>query len=142
MHEYPALSAFSLALVALLLKTTMTSLLQVTMRFRTRSFSAPEDARWAGTSMASDENGLVQRCSSVWRNDTENLPLFLVLALTYVLLGASLESASALFAAYVVLRYLHTAVYLRGLQPWRALCYLGGVAVCCVIAVRIVLLAL
>ncbi|MFC7517706.1 MAPEG family protein [Herbaspirillum sp. GCM10030257] len=138
MSEYPALPAFALALVALFLKTTMTSLLQVAVRFRTRSFSAPEDAKWAGVPLASVEANLVQRCNSVWRNDVENLPLFLALALSYVLLGATLASASKLFAVYVALRYLHTAVYLRGLQPWRAIFYLGGIAVCCVIAVQII----
>lgn len=140
MYEYPAMPAFSLALVALFLKTTMTSLLQVVARFRTGSFSAPEDAKWAGVRLAPADGGLVQRCSNVWRNDTENLPLFLALALGYVLLGASQESASMLFALYVALRYMHTVAYLRGLQPWRALFYLGGIAVCGVIAVQIVVL--
>lgn len=142
MHDYPALPAFSLALIALFLKTALTSLLQVAARFRSRSFSAPEDARWAGVPLAAAESGLVQRCGSVWRNDTENLPLFLALALCYVLLGASLASAGWLLALYVALRYMHTVVYLRGLQPWRALFYLGGMAVCGVIAGRVVLLVL
>ncbi|HJV76070.1 MAG TPA: MAPEG family protein [Noviherbaspirillum sp.] len=142
MQEYPAMPAFSLALIALFLKTTMTSVLQVAARFRARSFSAPEDAKWAGVRLAPVEGGLVQRCSNVWRNDTENLPLFLALALSYVLLGASQEAASRLFALYVALRYLHTVVYLRGLQPWRALFYLGGMAVCAVIAAQIILLVL
>jgi uncharacterized MAPEG superfamily protein len=142
MFEYPALPAFAFALVALFLKTTMTSLLQVAARFRTRSFSAPEDAKWAGVPLASVEANLVQRCSSVWRNDMENLPLFLALALSYVLLGAPLATASMLFGIYVTLRYLHTAVYLRGLQPWRAIFYLGGIAICCVIAVQIIRMAL
>lgn len=142
MQEYPAMPAFSLALIALFLKTTLTSVLQVAARFRTRSFSAPEDAKWAGVRLAPAEGGLVQRCSNVWRNDTENLPLFLALALSYVLLGASQEVASRLFALYVALRYLHTVVYLRGLQPWRALFYLGGMAVCAVIAAQIILLVL
>lgn len=44
--------------------------------------------------------------------------------------------------AYVLLRYLHTAVYLRGLQPWRALLYLGGLGVCWIIAAWIFRLAL
>lgn len=142
MSEYPALPAFSVALIALFLKTTMTSALQVANRFSTRSFSAPEDARWAGVEGRATEAPLVQRCSSVWRNDMENLPLFLALALSYVMLGASLESASLLFAAYVALRYLHTVAYLRGMQPWRALFYLAGMLVCWVIAVRSVLLVI
>lgn len=142
MHDYPALPAFSFALIALFAKTTMTSLLQVSARFRTRSFSAPEDAKLAGVPWSNAEAGLVQRCSSVWRNDTENLPLFLALSLVYVLLGAPLDGAGKLFGAYVVLRYAHTVAYVLALQPWRALLYLGGMAVCWAIAVHIFLLAL
>jgi uncharacterized MAPEG superfamily protein len=142
MTDYPAFPAFCLALVALFLKTTMTSLLQIGARFRTRSFSAPEDAKLAGVAFTPRQANIVERCNSVWRNDVENLPLFLALALTYVLLGASLASASKLFAAYVVLRYLHTAVYLRGLQPWRAVFYLAGLAICCAIAVQIIRMVL
>jgi uncharacterized MAPEG superfamily protein len=140
MHDYPALPAFAFALLALFLKTTLTSVLQVVSRVRAGTFLIPEDAALMRKKPVAAEAAFVQRCANVWRNDVENLPLFLILALTYVLLGASLESARVLFAAYVLLRYLHTAVYLRGLQPWRALLYLSGMAVCWVIAVRIVLL--
>jgi uncharacterized MAPEG superfamily protein len=142
MFAYPALPAFAFALVALFLKTTLTSMLQVAGRFRTRTFLLPEDAAMVRTRPRDAEAPFVQRCANVWRNDVENLPLFIALALTYVLLGASLESAQWLFAAFVVIRYAHTVVYLRGLQPWRVLVYYAGLAVCWVIAIRIVLLAL
>lgn len=142
MPDYPALPAFALALVALFLKTTLISAMQVTGRFRTRSFTNPEDAALLGLRPRQEEAPFVQRCASVWRNDVENLPLFLALALSYVLLGAPAEEARKLFALYVGLRYAHTAVYLYGLQPWRALLYLAGMAVCWTIALRIVLLLL
>jgi uncharacterized MAPEG superfamily protein len=142
MYDYPALPAFALALAALFLKTTLTSVLQVGARLRARTFVLPEDAALLRLGVRAQEAPFVQRCASVWRNDMENLPLFLALALSYVLLGGSAESARNLFALYVVLRYLHTAVYLAGMQPWRALLYLSGMAVCWTIAVRIVLLVL
>ncbi len=142
MHAYPALPAFALALVALFFKTTLTSVIQVVSRVMAGTFLIPEDAALMRKRAVAAEAPFVQRCANVWRNDVENLPLFLALALTYVLLGASLESARTLFATYVVLRYAHTAVYLRGLQPWRALLYLSGMAVCWVIAARIVMLML
>ncbi len=138
MHTYPALPAFAIALAALFFKTTLTSLVQVISRVVAGTFLIPEDAALMRKRPVTEEAAFVQRCANVWRNDVENLPLFLALALTYVLLGASLESARVLFAAYVVLRYAHTAVYLRGLQPWRAVLYLSGMAVCWVIAVKIV----
>ena len=138
--ELPALPAFAIALVALFAKTTLTSVIQVISRVRARTFLLPEDAALMRTRPVAVEAVFVQRCANVWRNDVENLPLFVTLALTYVLLGTSAESAQWLFAAYVVLRYLHTIVYLRGLQPWRAFAYSAGLVVCWVIAARILML--
>jgi glutathione S-transferase len=142
MTTYPALPAFALALIALFLKTTLTSMLQVAARFRARTFLLPEDAALARTKQCEAEAPFVQRCANVWRNDVENLPLFIALALAYVLLGAPLESAQWLFSVYVLLRYAHTVIYLRGLQPWRVLAYYGGLAVCWIIAIRILQLTL
>jgi glutathione S-transferase len=142
MNAYPALPVFALALVALFLKTTLTSLLQVSARLRSRMFTIPEDAALMRVKVNQQEAAFVQRCANVWRNDVENLPLFLALALSYVLLGGPADAAAPLFATYVALRYAHTLAYLRGLQPWRALLYLGGMAVCWVLAARIALLAI
>jgi uncharacterized MAPEG superfamily protein len=142
MLDYPAFPAFALALVALFLKITLTSMLQVVGRFRSRMFTVAEDAALLGMQPRMEESALVKRCTSVWRNDVENLPLFLALALAYVLSGAPLDAALPLFAAYVVLRYAHTVVYLLGLQPWRMMMYLLGMLVCWIIAVRIALMAI
>jgi uncharacterized MAPEG superfamily protein len=137
MQHYPALQLFAFTLVALFAKTTLTSLLQIVSRFGSRRFLLREDARLIGIEAVSSESFFVQRCAKVWRNDVENLPLFLMLALTYVLLGASHADAVWLFSSYVVIRYLHTIVYLRGLQPLRTILYLSGMAVCWMIAARV-----
>jgi glutathione S-transferase len=138
----PALPAFTFALMALFAKTTLTSALQVVSRLRAGVFPIPEDARLMRRPPAKEEADFVRRCANVWRNDTENLPLFIALGLTYTLLGAPAAAAEMLFGAYVVLRYVHTLVFLRGLQPWRAITYLAGLAVCWTIAVRCLVLAL
>ncbi|MFZ6871881.1 MAPEG family protein [Undibacterium sp. Di27W] len=137
MMNYPALSSFALALLALFLKSSLLSGIQIISRLRSRRFILPEDAGMIGVRQAETETDIVQRCSLIWRNDVENLPLFLALALTYTLLGGEKSSANWLFGSYVLLRYLHTIVYLRGLQPWRAIMYLAGMAVCWMIAVGI-----
>jgi uncharacterized MAPEG superfamily protein len=140
--ELPALPAFTLALAALFLKTTLTSALQVISRLRSGVFPIPEDARLMRKRPADAEAAFVRRCANVWRNDTENLPLFVALGLTYTLLGAPAGTAAIYFGAYVLLRYAHTAIFLAGLQPWRALLYLAGLAVCWAIAVQSVWLAI
>ncbi|MGE0330198.1 MAG: MAPEG family protein [Ramlibacter sp.] len=137
----PALAPYAVALTALFAKTTLTSVLQVVSRLRSGVFPIPEDARLMGRQPAPAESGFVQRCANVWRNDTENLPLFMALGLVHVLLGAPEESATLYFGAYVALRYAHTLVFLRGLQPWRAIMYLAGLAVCWAMAVQCVMLA-
>lgn len=138
----PALPAFALAAAALFLKTTLTSVLQVVSRLHAGVFPIPEDARLLRRPVAAGEAAFVERCARVWRNDGENLPMFLAVALAYTLLGARGDSAALLFGAYVLLRYLHTAVFLAGLQPWRALSYLAGLAVCWTIAIKALLLTL
>jgi uncharacterized MAPEG superfamily protein len=142
MNSYPAWPAFVIALVALFAKTSATSVLQVVSRFRARTFLLPEDAAMLRVQPAASEAELVRRCGNVWRNDVENLPLFLALALSYVLAGATAADATVLFATYVVLRYLHTGAYLLGLQPWRALLYLSSLAVCWIVAIRMLGLTL
>lgn len=137
---YPALPALTLTLVALFAKTTLTSMLQVISRLRAGVFPIAEDARLLRKKPAEAEAPFVRRCANVWRNDTENLPLFFALALAYVLLGATAEAATPLFGAYVLLRYLHTLVFLLGLQPWRAILFLAGIAVCWVIAWKALML--
>lgn len=137
MTSYPALPIFVAALIGLFAKTSATSVLQVVTRARARTFLLPEDAAIFRTQTVVEEAPLVRRCAGVWRNDVENLPLFLALALTYVLLGAGSDSAALLFGLYVVLRYLHSAAFLLALQPWRAILFILGQAVCWFIAVRI-----
>ena len=139
---YPALPAFTVALVALFMKTTLTSGLQVVSRVRAGVFPIPEDARLKRKRPADAEADFVRRCANVWRNDTENLPLFLALALAYALLGAPAPAAQLLFAVYVVVRYVHTLVFLLGLQPWRTVLYLAGMVVCWTIAVQSLVLVL
>jgi uncharacterized MAPEG superfamily protein len=139
---FPALPTFACAAVALFAKTTLTSVLQVASRARARVFPIPEDARMMRGQTVDNEAPFVRRCANVWRNDTENLPFFLALALAYVLLGAPAASAQWLFGLYVGMRYLHTLVFLAGLQPWRALVYLAGMVVCWTLAIRCIALAL
>lgn len=134
MSDYPALQPFALALLALFFKTSVTSITQVLCRFRSGRYLMPEDAALVGKQSVASEAPFVQRFAYVWRNDVENLPLFLLLAFTYVLLGASRDTASWLFGSYVLIRYLHTLIYLRGLQPWRTVLYLSGLAICWIIA--------
>ena len=128
MNAYPALPAFVLTLTALTAKSTGLSLLQVVARLKARTFPLPEDARLMKMAPSSQEAPFVARCANVWRNDLENVPIFLAAALGFTLLGGSAQAAAWLFGLFVAARTIHTVVYLRGLQPWRAVSYLAGLA--------------
>lgn len=140
--DFAALPSFALALAALLAKTTLTSALQVVCRLRAKTFLLPEDAALMRTRTVAAEAPFVQRCANVWRNDLENLPLFLFVALSYTLLGGEAGRAMWLFGAYALLRYVHTVVYLLGLQPWRAVLYLMSLSITWTLAVNSLWLAL
>jgi len=126
MTVFPALPVLVLALAALLFKSTFLSGVQVISRARARSFLVPEDARLMGTTVSDREAPFVVRCGNVWRNDLENIPFFLLVALTFVLLGGAAGAASWWFGGFVAVRYLHTAIYLGALQPARTIAYLTG----------------
>lgn len=128
MIAYPALPVLALALAALLFKSTLLSAAQVVSRARARTFLVPEDARLMRTTVSDHEAPFVVRCGNAWRNDLENIPFFLIAALTFALLGGAADAAAWWFGAFVAVRYLHTAIYLRGLQPARTVAYLTGLA--------------
>ena len=136
---FPAFAPFVAVLLALLLKTSLTSAAQVITRLRARTFLLPEDAALMRTKPVAQEAPLVARFAFVWRNDGENLPFFLLWALAYTLSGASATMAWWLFGGYASLRYAHTLAYLGGRQPWRAVLYLGSVAVIWIVAIQTVL---
>ena len=129
MTNYPALPVFVLALTALFFKATVLSAVQVVSRLKARTFLLPEDARLMGLATTPQEHPFVVRCGNVWRNDLENIPFFLAAALAFTLLGGAASTATWIFSGFVVVRYLHTAIYLRGLQPWRAMAFLTGLVI-------------
>lgn len=128
MPPYPALPVLVFALTALFLKATLLSAVQVVARLRARTFLIPEDARLMRVAVSDHEDPFVVRCSNVWRNDLENIPIFLIAAVAFTLLGGAASTAAWIFGGFVMVRYLHTAIYLRGLQPWRAVAFLSGLS--------------
>src|SRR5690606_19386696 len=75
------------------------------------------------------EHPTAERAAFCWRNDLENIPLFLILALGFVLVGGSTEWGLVYFAVYAIARISHTVFYMCMLQPWRTIAYeIGAVA--------------
>src|SRR5271156_6011433 len=110
---------YALITVILFFKMLAISVVQGRARTSSKTYPNPEDARFFGApAPAADELPIVKRAAAAWRNDLENIPIFLFLAMIYVTLGCWPEGPYIYFTIFVVARILHTIVYLRGLQPW------------------------
>ena len=132
-----------ISLVVLFLKMFANSAVQGVTRFRTNSFAWPEDAAMIrGARAVERDPELVERASRCWRNDLENVPIYLFLGLGFVLAGGAPWWAALYFTIFTVARVLHTVFYLRGVQPGRNLAYQLGLLVCFALAVHIVVLLL
>lgn len=122
--------AFALTVVALFAKMIGVALFQGVMRMRHNTFAKPEDADFYGDGEAAPaELPVVDRAQRTLRNDLENIPIFLFLSWCYVELSLWPTGALIYFGVFAATRYLHTATYLKPLQPYRTIAYATGLLV-------------
>jgi uncharacterized MAPEG superfamily protein len=123
--------AYGLTVVALFLKMLLVVLVQGRIRTRNNAYVPPEDAAYFGKGAApvAEEAPLVRRAQNVLRNDGENVPIFLFLALAYVRLGCWEWGVLVYFPLFVLSRVVHTMAYLRPRQPLRNRAYRVGLGV-------------
>lgn len=134
---------YALITVILFFKMVANSVVQGRARVGAKAFPNPEDAVFFGASApAADELPIVKRAAAAWRNDLENIPIFLFLGLIYVTLGCWPAGAFIYFSIFAVARILHTIVYLRGLQPARTIFYGIGITICVILSVHILIAVL
>ncbi|WOD39398.1 MAPEG family protein [Nodosilinea sp. E11] len=142
------LQLWLLCTVFLAAKMWANSLVQGYCRLHYRQFVNPEDACWAGQVVGhslppvSQDHPLVERAARCWRNDLENIPMFLLVALGYGLVGGDRSWGAVYLGTFAIARVLHTLCYLAALQPWRFLAYLLGVGVMGMMAAHSIHLAL
>ena len=131
-----------ISLIVLFFKMWANSMVQGLHRFRADSFDWPEDTRTFGRGTATGTPAAegFERANRCWRNDLENIPIYLFLALGFVLSGGLPFWAALYFTIFTVARAAHTFFYLRGMQPWRTLAYTAGLIVCVALAVHLIVL--
>ncbi|MDF9757783.1 putative MAPEG superfamily protein [Pseudomonas sp. TE6288] len=132
-----ALSIYACCVVVLFIKMLAISCYQGYFRLRYLAFTNSEDAAVFRRSACPAELPQVTRAAQAWRNDLENIPMFIALAGLAVALEAPAASTAWLSGVFTVARVLHTVTYLARLQPWRTLSY--GVGVLCLIGLATVL---
>jgi len=122
----PAFRTYALCAAILAAKMLYSSVYTGTRRTKHQSFINPEDARvfgHAGTAAGQGESPEVAHALRIQRNDLENIPAFFAIALVYVLLGASARGAAVYCWTFTIARVVHTVMYTRNIQPWRAICF-------------------
>jgi uncharacterized MAPEG superfamily protein len=120
------LQIYTLTTIILALKMAAISIVQGVARTRAGTFVNPEDARTFGAQPAAEEDPMVQRGARAWRNDLENIPIFLILAWIYVAAGLGPKPFVIYCAVFVLARIAHTICYLNSIQPLRTIVYAVG----------------
>ena len=126
---------YGLTAIALFLKMFATVLVQAYSRFfKSAEFDNPEDLAvvtkiFGERNKVSIDNDLARRAQNVLRNDGENIPIFLFLAMTYVQLNCWETGVLIYFPIFVLTRIIHAIAYIKSIQPLRNIVYLLGVGV-------------
>ena len=134
---------YGLTVVVLFLKMFAVVLVQAYERYKHRGFNNPEDAAifdklFGSKPNATKQSELVERAQSVLRNDGENIPIFLFMAIAYIQLGCWSRGVAIYLPLFVIGRIAHTITYLKALQPWRNLSYQLGLWATFAMAIHIV----
>lgn len=123
----------------LLLKMLLMSFITAFHRIKNKAFPSPEDYRVKkdGDKDKSKEviirkNDDVERVRRAHLNDLENIPIFLIIALMFMLANLSPTRGIWCLRIFTAARILHTIVYLNAILIPRVLCFVTG-SVCIVV---------
>jgi glutathione S-transferase len=117
---------YAITAIVLTFKMAAISIAQGRGRLRTQTFTNPEDVSAFGGKLEPQEAAPVARAAKAWRNDLENIPIFLILAWIYVAAALSLAAFEIYCVIFMIARIIHTITYLSAVQPWRTISYTAG----------------
>ncbi len=120
------LRIYAITTIVLALKMAAIAIAQGRARAGTKLFLNPVDATSFGGEQSSREAPAVERGARAFRNDLENIPMFLILAWIYVAAGLSTTAFAIYCVVFMAARIVHTICYLNSMQPWRTIAYTVG----------------
>jgi glutathione S-transferase len=120
------LRMYAITAIVLALKMAAISIVQGRARVSAGVFTNPEDANTFGAQLASAEAPAVERANKAWRNDLENIPIFLIIAWIYVSAGLSVTAFVIYCILFMLARIAHTICYLNAIQPARTIAFTVG----------------
>ena len=132
------LKLYAALTVILFFKMSAISIVQAIARTRGGVFTLPEDAKLFGAKQMAEELPIVQRAARAWRNDLENIPIFLFLGFIFIMSPFSVRAEEIYFAIFAVARIAHTIFFLNAMQPWRTVAYTVGSLASVALAVHII----
>ncbi|KAG8236605.1 hypothetical protein J437_LFUL016854 [Ladona fulva] len=137
-RDNPVFAAYAFYSALLAFKMLAVVLLTARQRFKKSIFASPEDAKMHPKAKVKHDDPDIERVRRAHLNDLENIPMFWIVGLLYVLTEPSAFLAINLFRAYFVARSLHTFVYAVIVlpQPSRALAFFAGLGVTIYMAVQ------
>jgi uncharacterized MAPEG superfamily protein len=122
----PLLRIYTITAIVLALKMSAIAFVQGRARTGARAFLNPEDATTFGGQAVPEEPEMVRRAARAWRNDLENIPMFLILAWIYVIAGLSATAFTVYCIVFMAARIVHTICYINSIQPWRTVAFTIG----------------
>lgn len=120
------LRIYALTTIVLALKMAALAIVQGRARVTAGLFVNPEDALTFHGKESPTEAPMVERASRAWRNDLENIPIFLILAWIYVSAGLSVKAFAFYCVVFMVMRIVHTYTYIKAIQPARTVAFTIG----------------
>jgi uncharacterized MAPEG superfamily protein len=120
------LKMYAITAIVLTLKMAAISIVQASGRIGNSTFVNPEDAQLFQVREAPAEAPSVERAAKAWRNDLENIPIFLILGLIYVAAALPFTAFAIYCVIFMLGRILHTICYLNSIQPMRTIAYFIG----------------
>lgn len=120
------LRMYAITAIVLALKMAAISIVQGRARVNAGVFTNPEDAKAFGGQQASAELPIIEKANRAWRNDLENIPMFLILAWIYVYARLSPGAFVVYCIVFMIARIMHTICYLNAIQPGRTIAFTVG----------------
>ncbi|XP_076040962.1 microsomal glutathione S-transferase 1-like [Oratosquilla oratoria] len=126
--ENPIFKQYVFFATVLAVKMSLMSFLTARHRLGKKIFNNTEDAALHKKEVAFNDPD-VERVRRAHRNDMENIPVFWLLGLFFVMTEPSSMAASTCFRAFTIARIQHTIMYLHEKQPHRGIAFIIGVLV-------------
>jgi microsomal prostaglandin-E synthase 1 len=122
----PPFRLFAIVTVMLVIKMAVLGLYTTIIRIRRKVFATPEDYTFFGGVPRPTADEEIERTRRAHRNDLENIPAFIFVAMIYALTVPSMTAARIYFWGFFIARALHSIFYVRGQQPHRTVAFAVG----------------